>query len=536
MKDTNTITNFKLEKEGESIEFELFSYNEKYECEKILNELLDENWDRIDNLNVEIDRLTNKADKIDNWVSICSGIICGLIDIFYVGDLNLSKLDGFHQKDPSKGNEIITEFISSIARKLGYKGDSVTSGPIDFMQQYCIESDAAWRKKGKDWISSPALHHLEDLCHHPSPLGLAAAIVSCLFRIGIFSNKNGETKFVAIPFKDSKDKQKVITYWTCIGISGILYWISCALCRHYTHRELCEQPKYIRLLIKTFSSLPMISVIAKISLNWAGHLISDMNGTPTSAGKGAGIPGLFLSLMKEISMIPPFCNTKLPEEIHKLYSRTNNKVDLRNEFLPVVEHLGKQAVPVILNEIIVSSFYFVRQLTREYKKNNDFNNVEWSKIIPYGNRTIARMRTISSGVFTAIDMAAAAIETAVKGGYADPASFIIRMALKVNIVGVGRFVIALGNDMSMGMRKYKMKGLRRRLMSERLYLLESKLYILKENAWVELDYSENALEELEEKANEAVIYSINLWNGSEESLNSIETDSETISEITDIYL
>ena len=80
-----------------------------------------------------------------------------------------------------------------------------------------------------------------------------------------------------------------------------------------------------------------------------------------------GIPGLFISLLKELSSLPLLKTTRLPEFVSDLYSK--NKIDLRSE-LAVVEFLGKQSIPVIVNECIVRTFYFVRRLIKE-KQDHD---------------------------------------------------------------------------------------------------------------------------------------------------------------------
>ena len=121
------------------------------------------------------------------------------------------------------------------------------------------------------------------------------------------------------------------------------------------------------------------------------------------------------------------------------------------------------------------------------------------------------MRSISSGVFVAVDAAGAAIETAIKGEGVDPSTFLIRMALKMNIVGVGKFVIDLGKDISMGFRKGKMKRIRSKVMMERVFLLGAKVYILKNNVWEEAQNVDKALDSLSQSADKAISVVCNNW-------------------------
>ena len=110
---------------------------------------------------------------------------------------------------------------------------------------------------------------------------------------------------------------------------------------------------------------PAVIEVLLIAHNWFGHLVSDMGGSKNTAGGGMGIPGLFLSLLKELASIPPLNMTPLSEVVSDFYSK--DKFDMRTE-LAIVEHLGKQAIPVILNEAIVRTFYFVRRLITEKQK------------------------------------------------------------------------------------------------------------------------------------------------------------------------
>ena len=201
-------------------------------------------------------------------------------------------------------------------------------------------------------------------------------------------------------------------------------------------------------------------------------------------------------------MIPPFNVTSLPKEISNLYS--SKHTDFRSELLPIQESLGKQIIPVMLNELIVSTFYFISRINQQYDECGGWKGIHWLKTVPYRNRTIARMRTISSGVFTAVDMADAALRSAVKNG-ANWAKLAIDFALRVNIVGLGKFTVNLGNDVAMGMRRGKMRDIRINVMAERLYLTNAKLYIREKDTWVAAMESDRALSEFQQNTDKAVV-------------------------------
>lgn len=319
--------------------------------------------------------------------------------------------------------------------------------------------------------------------------------------------------------KIPKSNEERIKALLPILVSGVLYWLACIGSRKFTEKELSEQPKWVRFLIKLMASTPVLAAIASIARNWALHLVSDAAGSKGTAGGGMGIPGLFISLLKELAIFPPFSTIGLNQKVSDIYSK--NRFDLRSELLAMLEGLGNQAIPILINECIVSTFYFVRQLTNEYKRNDGWHGIDWIRVIPFGNRSIARMRTISSGVFTAIDMADAAIRSAMKSG-GEPVNFILNMTLRVNFVGVGRFVIAIGNDVAMGLRKSKMKKIRIQAMIERLYLLQAKLYIKENDTWIAIEQSTEAVKQLEEKSKQSLEQLRVLWQEIENDLTNIK--------------
>lgn len=501
-----TLAQWRIADEDTIADFTLISEDPDSEIEMEIDSMLADNEERIQKLNKEIDRLTNHADSTDVWVSIGSGVISAMIDILYVGELKLDPIAGVGDSSKSSGGRIIEDFITRLAKNSGFDGDCTDLGKVisHLEDTFPTAQDCSWTDFSGRQVTSPTLHHLEDIAHHPTPMGFAAALCVNLFRVGIVSDKDGRTHFVPV----SGDKTKLIMSWLPILISGVLYWLSCCLSRKYTDRELSEQPKWLRLLVKSAASAPVAVGVCKAAINWAGHLASDACGSRNTPGGGMGIPGLFLSLMKELSMFPPFCDTNLPQVVTRLYSSRRN--DLRAEFEPVMKHLGKQAIPVLINEVLVSSFYFIRRLINQYKEHDGWNGIDWEQVLPFGNRTIARMRTISSGVFTALDMADAAIRAVAEGG-GNPGTMIMRMALRVNIVGLGRFVIALGNDIAMGFRRAKMRRIRLQAMTENIYLHQAKIYVLQNKTWIAAQNADKAIKLLEQTADDAISTASKIW-------------------------
>ena len=87
----------KLQQENEAdIEFEIVPMNELLSSEKYdnyndlddIDRLIKEKQKIIDDYNKEIDRLTNKADKVDYTVAIGCGVLTGALDVLFVGEFD----------------------------------------------------------------------------------------------------------------------------------------------------------------------------------------------------------------------------------------------------------------------------------------------------------------------------------------------------------------------------------------------------------------------------------------------------------------
>ena len=388
------------------------------ESELIYNTIY-EIQNRIDELNSEIDKLTNHADGIDYIIAVASGVICGFVDVLFVSDLSFEKANEW-------GDSKVNDFVLKIAKKQGYEGDDLSDAVRFLENKYPIAADKATNAFG-----GGLQHHLRDFSHHPTPIGLFFSLLTQFTKCVYGTNTAGFFQVYKL------------------------------------------KPEDLVLIGRNLQEKLLFGVV-----HWFFHMVSDMAGSSGSiaAGKtGTGLPGPLVSLLKEISSLPFF--KKLNKDgykefsvwISKLFNGTllgehdeNGKLlkpvkfDLRTE-IGLLPQLGKQAIPIIINECVVRGFYFIRRFSAELKANdvknlNELKRPEWAKILPFNNRTIVRMLTISLGTFVTIDLADAAIESAIKsGGFA--LGFAKNMIVKVNFVGIGRFSIAVFSDVKMGLRR-----------------------------------------------------------------------------------
>ena len=363
-------------------------------------------------LNSQIEVLSSQADNLDYIVAIASGITCGLLDILWVGEFDLA--DG-----RSVANDKMDSFVKKTAEMLeGEKFDDVKSAVKALEKRFPIPSDGNTPDFG-----GGLQHHLRDFAHHPTIVGLAFSLLTQITEKSYGTDANGIFLVVDVPEKSKPFIGKDIPQKILMGV-----------------------------------------------ITWFFHLVSDMAGSSSTAGitGGTGIPGPILALAKEVSAIPFFKNLKVNDDmslsvfLSKLYNgtlmmqRDENgqiikesviKFDLRGE-LGVAVELCKQAVPVVANECIVRSFYFIRRFAIVLQDNNvnclaDFKMIDWNSVKPINNPTIARMLSISTGVFTALDIGDAIVTQ--------------KYWVSINCVGIGRFAVAIGSDVSWGLKARNVK-------------------------------------------------------------------------------
>lgn len=354
----------------------------------------------INELDNEIDILTAHTDKLDYLVSISSGIICGMLDILWVGEFSLE-----HGRSIAESK--INTLVEKTAKLFGCKDTELKSAVSFLEKKFPIPSDSNTPDFG-----GGLQHHLRDFAHHPTIIGLIFSMLTQFTEKSYGTDVNG--KFIIVPVPEKS--------------------------RIFIGKDISDK-------------------IIKGTLVWFFHLVSDIAGSSSTAGisGGTGIPGPLLSLAKEISVLPLFHNIKIGDNsltvfLSKLFNGTllakhdkNGKIikgtelqfDLRGELGLAIE-LSRQALPVIANECIVRSFYFIRRLTFEIKSAgissvSDLRILDWHKIMSGNKFTVQRMLTIATGVFTTVDIAEAIASK--------------KYFVAVNYAGVGRFAVALGSEM-----------------------------------------------------------------------------------------
>lgn len=501
-----TITKTLLKSDDDvEVEFEILQHNNTSTTCKDGNDWLDYDIEflntKITNLEQKIDIFTNDADKLDNTIAIASGLLCGLIDSFFVGTFSF-------EEGLKITNDKMEQKIIELAKKHGWdgikKGERKGQCPLDaaiaFLEKkFKMPSDPLEHQFG-----GTRQHHLRDFAHHHSPIGLFFSILTQFTGRAYGTDTNGVFISIEVPKE-------------MIGTDLKRKW-------------------------------------AIAVTDWALHLASDMHGSSATAGAGTGIPGPIVSLLKAISALPIW-GTKAhtpgeepnPNSLSlftaKLYNgtllaqRDENgklipvKIDLRGE-KAIWQQMGKQSVPVIINDVLVRVFYFIRRLYIALKDNkiqswDDITNLNWRKIVPVYNRTINHMMLVASGTFVAVDLGDAAIRSAIKSD-GNWAKFAAEMLLRINYPGIGRFVIALGVEGHMEFRRSKLRTERMALMTELLQANAIRIFDTQKQMWIAAAQAERVINEMYEVAEKCDALIVRCLEDNNDDFKSIENYTDDI--------
>ena len=355
---------------------------------------------------IEWEPRVDEADKLDYIVAVSSGVLSGLIDVFYVSELSLDRASEW-------GRDRIEKVVMKVARVEGYSGDDLSDAIKTLEKNHPLAADGNTNDFG-----GGLQHHLRDFSHHFSIGGLFFSIFTQFTGLVVGTDKAGMLHVAPVPK----------SHRACIG--------------------------------KNFQEK-----IAFGTIGWFFHMVSDMAGSSGALMGGTGIPGPLVSFMKELSALPFFKEsgdgdmgfrlwvTKLfngtlladHDENGRIIKDSVKKFDLRTE-VGILGEVGRQTIPMLINQCVVRGFYFCRRLAREVRDLGircigDLERIAPEDILPWGTPAMRRMVTVSSGVFTGVDIADAAVR-AIMGK--DPVTFFLR----VNYVGVATFVIACVVDVN----------------------------------------------------------------------------------------
>lgn len=338
----------------------------------------------------------NKApvmDKYDYFLGAFSGVITGLIDILFVGNvLNRggSPLREWTDKSTDKVVENFGQFVSKYAPKGRISPSESKTGIekwIDYLERrFNVPYDARYGTDlvgGKNVSMNLYNHHLKSLAHSPDIIGLFFSILDQF---------NGTTSLI--------DDGRLISLKT-----------------------KTEKAKNFELQGHNVITKLICGVV-----NWFGHLMSDIAGSASTrgdGGRGAGIPAPFYSLIQNMN----FGETDFSKSGSRNFAEFAEELFTSGYDLRAVT---TQALPVALNELLTRFFWAVKRVF--------YHKESMSKLITNGQSPeLRRMLLTSYGTFVTIDGVDATGRAFIKDGAPQNPKFWIDLFGTLNLVGWSRF-------------------------------------------------------------------------------------------------
>lgn len=438
---------------------EAFESNEKNTLTLEILSSLDKEIELLDAEIIDISSMEEiRPDKWDTTIAVASGVLTGLIDSFFVGEFDLTKASEW-------GKEKTENFVKKFAKMKGYKGDTVR-GAVSKMEKVEMAGD-----KVMNCFGGSKYHHFKDFSHYPNIIGLICSLVTQFTGFVLGTNKEGAFQAVCVPIEKRE------------GIIG---------------KNIGE-----KILFGT--------------VNWFFHLVSDMAGSSSTAGKtgGMGLPGPILSFAKMVSAaLVGFAdisgNKDVKIGIHnfadyltKFYDgraiKDENGEEVKLDFRTEIGILAPQSLPVLINEGIVKAFCLIRSFVEEIKRAEihsfaEIKKIDLKKAFTVSPQKMADMMTLATFVFCAVDFADAAIRGLIES---KGTSLWLTCALKrVNVVGASKFAISLGNSVVQNVKKELKSQEKYVLTSKRLHLLNAKLFYKQELVWEKTKETQESIDEL----------------------------------------
>lgn len=237
----------------------------------------------------------------------------------------------------------------------------------------------------------------------------------------------------------------------------------------------------------------LVNGITNAVFDWNFKLLNILSLNPNKSI--TGIPSNISSSLSSLLNEKPFSSKDSLNDFRKI---TNEALKENNNFLGIsnfndkITKLGKECIPVLLNEALIRFYYFIRRLSKVIKDNkikkiNDLNKDLLKEAIPFDNRTIVRMISISTSVMTAIDLGCAALKSI------NSNNFGMNFILNINFIGIGRTVVAISTDAVMGAKLHNSRNRRMKLMNEYNALLNKKIFYKQGDMWVNAMNTDSAI-------------------------------------------
>lgn len=400
-------------------------------------------------VNEELDTYTCKADTQDYALAIASGIICGLFDAVYVGEASILPSDEI--VDAPAKNGALHEFLSKAYTSLG--------------ETLAKANDAVREATENPFVDVPSASDLvtvqmEALSKQPSVVGIAASMALCMLQT-VHPTKPGER---------AKNTENVEAIVVAAMITGFLQWSINAgdeVCEHGGQSKL---PQVLDGLLRMMHEQPVFKKIAGVSTKWHKKLMAQVK-KASKRGERMSVARMLHSFMSEVADLPEFEVTALKDYLAACTIQQNviSKLDPQTQAA-----LNKQVLPVLLNEVVVRLGYFLSRFGRALQEHGDCSRIDWKDVMPFENRTIEHMITISSMTLTFADTYDAVTHASLESA-GNVLLFSQKFVARWNYVAAGRVAIAIVREIQDDQYELELLRNRRRLVEQKTALTIERL-------------------------------------------------------------
>ena len=364
----------------------------------------------------QLNSLTCTASMMDYAVAVISGLLAGAIDAFYVKETDFTQM----------GSQSIIDQL-----KEGFEKARIKMPAVEKVEKPALHQAAQ--------VGIPNLiPYLEKFANQPNPVGLAASMIIQAARGGFFVKENDKTRM--LPHDTSKDNGIILG--VAAAMVGILKWLS-VISREKDGKTENGQFQILGKICDLIKETPAFSKVVASIETWQKQLPNELKCKGKNGESGKSVEGIFMSFIPMLAANPAFNNTKFQKAVKLIQDAKRRGITE----IPIVKMLNKQAFPVLINEIIVRTMYFATRLAKELKNINNVDQLEWEKVLPFGNRTIDRLITTSSMTLTIADTADAAIHAAIDS-CGNSVTFATSFVTRFNYVAAGRAAIAVVKEYS----------------------------------------------------------------------------------------
>lgn len=287
-------------------------------------------------------------DRYDAMFAGLSGLMAGIIDVFFAGIPNTGDLTKL-------ADNVVDELVKKAANLSGWnpkvgQENSIASAIGYFERNFKVNYDHRSSVDVNGAFKMGTInHHIKSLGHSPDPVGLFFSILDQFTNTASFVS---EGKLIKVDTTDSSFR--------------------------------LEGSNFISKLFSGF-------------VNWLGHILSDIAGSSGSRGnegRGSGLPIPFMNLFQFIDVGKFQVGKHLNDFATVMVKVFQEGYDFR--------HGLAMAVPVLFNELMIRAFYVIRRHF-QYK-------LPWSKCLTsMKDKTLRWMVLIGTGAMCLVDGADAVI-------------------------------------------------------------------------------------------------------------------------------